>query len=312
MYAVGRPIGPPVAASPAPPDVPESASAVPVQGMPITGRVTGVPFAVGTAVGPREFQAPVQVGMAPGQSQAPVQAQPVSTPAQATSEVEIPKGLSAGDRFEAETPDGQTVSIVVPPGMEGGSMLRYSYAPVVQAAAVAQVVGQPMSAGAMFGHPWNPELELAELGAFGPYGFEHNRLEDGGHMDQLDFQASQQAWVMYMMGCGICCCAPQCLPVVSIVWFSVAAVHMCRPAEQRAQLPRERAVAIFALLTFLVPMAMIAMTVLRTANAEAAAEAACQPPKEWHMHHCLDPSDLGMGSGGSGAGMGDDLPGGGH
>mmetsp|Transcript_22609 Transcript_22609/g.41644 ORF Transcript_22609/g.41644 Transcript_22609/m.41644 type:complete len:309 (+) Transcript_22609:74-1000(+) len=248
MYPVGRPLS---AAPAAPQEVVQGTVAT--MGQPVQGLPMSAPVVVGIPDRPHQHP-PVQMGMAPAASHAqPVQAQPVLTPAQATGEVCVPKGLAAGDRFDAETADGQTVSILVPPGVEPGSTITFSYTPIVRGSVVT-VTGHPMLMGqATLGRQWGTEMELTELGALG---LEQNRLE-GAHLELLDRQASQQAWFLYIVGCLLCCCSPHCMLVAPFVWFSVAAVHMCRPPSQRAQLHRERAVAIFAAITFLLPAALV-------------------------------------------------------
>mmetsp|Transcript_24430 Transcript_24430/g.56281 ORF Transcript_24430/g.56281 Transcript_24430/m.56281 type:complete len:297 (-) Transcript_24430:57-947(-) len=294
LYPVGRPV------SAAPPDVVQGA--VPAMGQPVQGLPMSAPVVVGIPERPNQHP-PVQMGMAPAASYPhPVQAQPVLT-AQATGEVSVPKGLEAGDRFEAGTADGQTVSILVPPGVEPGSTITFSYTPIVRGSVVT-VTGHPMLMGQpTMGRQWGTELELTELGGLG---LEQNRL-DGAHMELLDRQASQQAWFLYIVGCLLCCCSPQCMLVAPLVWFSVAAVHACRPASTRSHLHRERAVAIFAACTFMLPAAFLLFRAFMQVHE------VCQLDEEWSAveHACIRVADDearhdGMHKGGMHAGGGRD------
>eukprot|EP00931_Biecheleriopsis_adriatica_P117268 TRINITY_DN92800_c0_g1_i1.p1 TRINITY_DN92800_c0_g1~~TRINITY_DN92800_c0_g1_i1.p1 ORF type:complete len:187 (+),score=27.16 TRINITY_DN92800_c0_g1_i1:126-686(+) len=120
---------------------------------------------------------------------------------------------------------------------------------VVQAQVVqAQVVGQPVV------------QQPVQYGGMPVVGVSH---------EQMDQQASQFGWMMYLGGCFLCWC---CGGVGFFLWAAVACMHFCKPADQRARLPQERTVACCSLWTAVLSLiATIAIIVAMTAWVWAAA-----------------------------------------
>ena len=55
--------------------------------------------------------------------------QVVTPPAQALASIVIPQGVAAGQLMQFQTPDGQTMQVVVPNGLGPGMQMQVGYTP---------------------------------------------------------------------------------------------------------------------------------------------------------------------------------------
>ena len=54
-------------------------------------------------------------------------------------QVQIPAGMAAGSQFQVQAPDGQMLTVQVPPGGVPGATLMIPYTPIAQATVVTTV-----------------------------------------------------------------------------------------------------------------------------------------------------------------------------
>jgi hypothetical protein len=213
-----------------------------------------------------------------------VMATTVPQPQQLTGHAEVPKGLVAGNTFHVTTEDGQQLSLTVPEGVEAGTTIAYNYAPRT---VTPTIFGQPASSNPMMRDPMDNPMIRAMA-------FERQLAAEMGILDSMtetalertDRQASEQGWLAYLLGWGLCCC---CGPVGPALWCAVAGNFYCRPPAQREQLPRTRSVATVSLLTS-VAMLLLFMVFAASYMDKGTGKAAnCQPPLEWHHGRCYKP-----------------------
>jgi len=211
---------------------------------------------------PAISQQGVQMGMPPGMQQGmPAVAASPAQPGTLTCEIEVPKGKSPGETFVASTPDGQQFDVTVPPGVDPGSTISFSYTPAApMATATPTVVGTPIGMSGPGMHQGLPPHLMSMPAAVGSleYGVAENEQE------KQDRQQSEIGWGLYCVGWGLCLCG--CGPVGPIFWFGVACRHYARPKEERAQLPREQAMATVSLFTGAVGTAIIMLLAVAMAT----------------------------------------------
>eukprot|EP00403_Amphidinium_massartii_P011596 CAMPEP_0178413064 /NCGR_PEP_ID=MMETSP0689_2-20121128/22337_1 /TAXON_ID=160604 /ORGANISM="Amphidinium massartii, Strain CS-259" /LENGTH=188 /DNA_ID=CAMNT_0020034329 /DNA_START=48 /DNA_END=611 /DNA_ORIENTATION=- len=118
-------------------------------------------------------------------------------------------------------------------------------ATVVQAVPVGPPEGQPVAGQPVVGQPviqGTPMTAPAMIGmtALSP------EEQHAHQMRQQDDTGTILGWALYITGWFVCCC---CGPFGPVFWLGIAAIHYCKPKEQRDQLPQERTVATVSMIT---------------------------------------------------------------
>mmetsp|Transcript_23947 Transcript_23947/g.55284 ORF Transcript_23947/g.55284 Transcript_23947/m.55284 type:complete len:190 (-) Transcript_23947:84-653(-) len=114
------------------------------------------------------------------------------------------------------------------------------------------VVGQPV----LQGTPMQPPVMMGMSALTPEEQHQHN-------MRQQDDTGTILGWALYITGWFVCCC---CGPFGPVFWLGIAAIHYCKPKEQRDQLPQEKIVAVVSMVTgIFCSMVLIAVIVLLVA-----------------------------------------------
>eukprot|EP00933_Yihiella_yeosuensis_P006342 TRINITY_DN11102_c1_g1_i1.p1 TRINITY_DN11102_c1_g1~~TRINITY_DN11102_c1_g1_i1.p1 ORF type:complete len:213 (+),score=18.84 TRINITY_DN11102_c1_g1_i1:122-760(+) len=79
-----------------------------------------------------------------------------------------------------------------------------------------------------------------------PLGVNYGGYVQPVHGNSADTNAAGMGWVLYGMGCFLCIA---CGPVGPLFWFAVAAIHYCKPKDERDKLNQEAQVAKCSLIT---------------------------------------------------------------
>mmetsp|Transcript_46032 Transcript_46032/g.84402 ORF Transcript_46032/g.84402 Transcript_46032/m.84402 type:complete len:194 (+) Transcript_46032:73-654(+) len=121
------------------------------------------------------------------------------------------------------------------------------------------VVGQPV----LQGTPMQPPVMMGMSPLTPEEQHQHN-------MRQQDDTGTILGWALYITGWFVCCC---CGPFGPVFWLGIAAIHYCKPKEQRDQLPQEKIVAVVSMVTgifcsVVIITVIILLVVLRDSDSE--------------------------------------------
>jgi len=190
---------------------------------------------------------------------ASVPVQPSASATNGLTAIVIPPGTFAGQQLNVVMPNGQTVSVIVPEGVNPGMQVNVQYHQYGQPQPPVQVIPQEyqqlranpvpqqvqqQNIQTVLANPALPPIPLANS------------------PEQQDRRNAKVGWGLYMLG-WLCCyfCPPDqgLLFASPCLWCAATLMYFCKPKEERVQLRQQKYVATCsaATLCLLIPFSVL-------------------------------------------------------